>query len=222
MTDASWLIAGEPAFIVVEGLDGVGKSTTVRRVADLIGAEALATPGDDLELARRTLEPTFEEHPDARMLWYASTVMLASDRIHALRRAGRGVVVDRYLLSTLVYGELRGAGLGLAEVERSLEIPHLTVYLHAPRTVREQRIRGRRTATDEDRRTLDPAIDARLDESFRRLGERAVAGMFHPLLAVAGPEEIAHDMMALIVSAGARLPALGRRDDADGAAGTRE
>ncbi len=67
------------------------------------------------------------------MLWYASTVVRASDRIRGLRRAGRAVVVDRYFLSTLVYaGKLRGASLGLAEVERTLVIPHLTVYLHAP------------------------------------------------------------------------------------------
>lgn len=198
MTVASLLIGGEPAFIAVEGLDGVGKSTIVRLVAELTCAEALATPGADLEPVRRSLEPTFDAHPDARMLWYASTVMLASDRIRALRRAGRAVVVDRYFLSTLVYAELRGASLRLAEVERCLVTPHLTVYLHAPRAAREARMRTRSTNTVEDHRTLEPALDARLDDAFRRLGDRPIAGAFHPLLAVAAPEQIAQDILTLI------------------------
>ncbi len=205
MTSASRLIGREPAFIVLEGLDGVGKSTAARRVADLLGAEFLATPGADLEPVRRLLEPTFEGHPDARMLWYASTVMLASDRIRALRRAGRAAVVDRYFLSTLVYAELRGAGLGLAEVERFLVVPHLTVYLHAPSAVREARMRGRHANTDEDLRTLDPAVDARLDDGFRRLGARAIGGAFHPLLAVADPAQVALDIMALVDNSTGRL-----------------
>lgn len=204
MTSASRLIGREPAFIVLEGLDGVGKSTAARRVADLLGAEFLATPGADLEPVRRLLEPTFEGHPDARMLWYASTVTLASDRIRALRRAGRAAVVDRYFLSTLVYADLRGAGLGLAEVERTLVIPHLTVYLYAPNAVREVRMRGRHGNTHEDRRTLDPAVDARLDAGFRRLGGRAIAGTFHPLLGVADPEQVALDIVALVENSASR------------------
>lgn len=200
MTGASWLIGGEPAVIAVEGLDGVGKSTIVRRVADLMGAETLVTPGADLELTRRALESTFEAHPDARMLWYASTVMLASDRLRALRRAGRSAVVDRYFLSTLVYAELRGASLCLSEVEQRLLVPHVTIYLHAPRAVREARMRVRHTNTNEDRRTLDPAVDARLDDAFRRLGRRPIAGALQPLLAAADPDQVARRIVRLVES----------------------
>lgn len=198
MTAPSRPLGPTPAVIVLEGLDGVGKSTTARRLADLLDAELLATPGADLEPARSFLEPHLDAHPEARMLWYAATVVRASDRLRALRQAGRAAVVDRYFLSTLAYAELRGASLRLAEVERCLVPPHLTVYLHAPRAAREARMRTRSTNTVEDHRTLDPALDARLDDAFRRLGDRPIAGAFHPLLAVAAPEQIAQDIMALI------------------------
>jgi len=186
-----------PAVIVLEGLDGVGKSTTARHLADLLDAELLATPGADLEPARSFLEPHLDAHPEARMLWYAATVVRASDRLRALRQAGRAAVVDRYFLSTLAYAELRGATLGLAEVERALLVPDLTFYLHAPHHVREARLHGRPRNTPEDRRTLAHTADARLHATFHRLGARPIAGCFHPVLAVADPDQVAQTIRVL-------------------------
>lgn len=168
--------SGQAPFVVFEGLDAVGKSTTASLFAEAIGAELLATPDDELAAARRELEPWFEEHPNARMLWYAATVVRVSDRVAACLREGRPAVVDRYFLSTLAYAELRGATLRLDEVERALVAPDFTVFLHAPVAIRAARMNGRHLQSKEDVRTLDPANDARLERAYRRHAERRVAG----------------------------------------------
>ena len=194
-------------FVVFEGLDGVGKSTTARHFAKVIGAEFLATPDRELAEARRLLEPVFEAHPEARMLWYAATVMRVSDRVKGLLRLGRPVVVDRYFLSTLAYAALRGANLGLTEVEGVLVVPDLTVFLYAPLSVRDSRMRLRSLNSTEDRSTLDAAVDAKLERSFRGYAGRPVAGRFVAVDAsVRSPGEISEmlvQMLGLRTSCGA-------------------
>lgn len=187
-----------PLFAVVEGLDGVGKSVTARRVAEVLGAEHLATPEAELGEARRLLEGAFERHANARMLWYAAAVARASDRIRAHRLAGRAVIVDRYFLSTLAYAQLRAATLELREVERSLEVPDVTVYLHAPRAMRAMRLEGRSINSAEDHRTIDAEVDARLDATFRRLGRRRIAGDFRPVCATGSSDDVVREVIDIV------------------------
>ena len=77
---------------------------------------------------------------------------------------GRVVVCDRYLASSIAYGEAQGMDAGwLTEIQRFLPPPDLTIFLDiAPRR------RGARKAANRDRYERDLAMLSRVRESYRR------------------------------------------------------
>ncbi len=112
--------------IVVEGIDGAGKSTQVRRLA-----EALTAAGRKVVTSR---EPT--DGPWGRKLRASaeSTRMSLADELHAFIEdrkqhvaevirpalvAGSVVLLDRYYFSTMAYQGARGADI--AEIRRANE-----------------------------------------------------------------------------------------------------
>ncbi len=153
--------------IVIEGLDGTGKSTLARLLAADLGATCLASPSAELRALRSGLDAVLEQTPRARQLFYAATVMHVSERAEPLLRSGLDVVVDRYLLSTLAYAELRGRALDLDDVCSQLAIPDFTLFLDCDDRLRAHRITRRGRETDEDRRSL--LEGARLRRTYGRL-----------------------------------------------------
>ncbi len=144
-------------FIVIEGLDGSGKSTISRALADKLDAKLISTPGLDFKEIRESLDEVFSKHIKSRQLFYAATVLLASEEIRSIVDSGEHVVVDRYWLSTQVYHNWMSHGkcLELREVERDLLAPDLTVYLDIPFIERQKRLLVRNNNTSEDARTLE-------------------------------------------------------------------
>lgn len=106
-------------FIVFEGGEGAGKTTAMNAVADALGARAMVTrePGGTPEgLALRGLLLA-EDGPDwdpmaELLLMVAARVQHVARVIRPALAAGRVVLCDRYLASTLAY---QGAGRGLPE-----------------------------------------------------------------------------------------------------------
>jgi len=113
--------------ITVEGLDGAGKTTLARALV-----AALHERGREVELLRepggvalseriRALvkDPGLEVHPRAEALLYAAArAQLVAQQLEPLLAAGRWVLLDRFVDSSLAY---QGAGraLGVEEI-RSL------------------------------------------------------------------------------------------------------
>lgn len=171
-----------PLFIVLEGLDGVGKSTLARLLAKLLGAMEMRTPPLLLAPLREDILRCFADSPLATTLYYAATVADASRKVAQRQAAGRAVVMDRYFLSTCVYGEVVRAsdypGEALDALAPRLLPADATIYLYAQRERRRQRMRARGQIGFEDQLTFEPSAAARLDAAFRSRSSHPLAGRF--------------------------------------------
>ncbi|MFL5386672.1 MAG: dTMP kinase [Longimicrobiaceae bacterium] len=173
MTDTSHLGAAAPRgrFIVLEGIDGSGTTTQLNRLREHFqakGQRAFFThePSDGpvgmlIRLAlqgrlaggRFTLhDPGDEAHaPSAEFDLTALALLFAADRAdHVATQvkpnlaAGRIVVCDRYLLSTLAYQGQSCDVDWLLEINRPAVVPDLTIFLDVPPSAAVERMRASR------------------------------------------------------------------------------
>lgn len=121
----------EPKFIVVEGLDGVGK-TEVSKIISSLGYKYLKTPNGTFELAREIFDDdnvTVEE----RASFYAMSCLITSDRIAKLLAAGERIVLDRFHYSTLAYHFFDNNNLNIRrriqEFFRTIKKPDLIIFI---------------------------------------------------------------------------------------------
>jgi dTMP kinase len=172
--------------ITVEGLDGAGKTTLVAGLTRELAARGrellvLREPGG-VELSERIRElvkdPGLNVHPRAEALLYAAArAQLVAEQLVPLLDAGRWVLLDRFVDSSLAY---QGAGraLGIEEI-RALNAfatrgltPDRTLLLRIDPAV------GRARIADREADRLEQAGEAFFD---------AVAGAYDAL-AAAEPE----------------------------------
>jgi dTMP kinase len=127
-------------FVSLEGIDGSGKSTQARLLAEALGAETVAIrePGGTEAAERiRTLlaDPGVELDPLAELLLFlAARADLTERVIRPALEAGRDVVADRFSDSSIAYqGAARGLGvgevIGLCETATDGLWPDLTLLL---------------------------------------------------------------------------------------------
>ncbi len=142
-----------PVYIAFEGAEGCGKSTQARRLADALGAVATRETGGT-EIGQR-LRAILHDTDVTDLDDHAETLIVAADRAQHLAevvrpalRAGRHVVSDRSIYSTLAY-QGYGRGLAVAEVRAINEWavgdtwPDMVVLLTVPDEVTERRMSKR-------------------------------------------------------------------------------
>jgi dTMP kinase len=124
-------------FVTIEGIDRSGKSTQARRLAEALGDDALlvrepgGTPAGE-RIRDLLKDPAIElDSRTEALLFAAARAELVAAVIQPALQAGKVVISDRYLDSSIAYqGHARG--LGEAEIARmnawALE-PDLTVLL---------------------------------------------------------------------------------------------
>ena len=162
--------------VALEGIDGCGKSTQARILAERLGAEVTFEPGATplgAALRRLLLAPdgsAVAERAEA-LLMAADRAQHVAEVIEPTLASGRWVVTDRYSASTLAYQGF-GRGLDLDDL-RSLVTwatgglrPDLTVLLDLPVAVAV----GRRNGGTADRMEAE-AVDfhQRVADGFRSL-----------------------------------------------------
>jgi thymidylate kinase len=174
-------------FIVVEGLDGVGKSLLARNLAAALGARLGTTPGEHLRAHREVFEEGFKDSRVARSLAYAASVLQEGERAARILAGGEDLVMDRYFLTTLVYAERRARPL-LEGLLQAIHAPDLTIYAWLPEEVRLARLQARGLSR-EDTRTLESGAARRLDRGYRALAACRCAGRFVTLDMRGTPEQ---------------------------------
>lgn len=140
-------------FVSLEGIDGSGKSTQARLLAEALGPETvlIREPGgtDAAERIRELLaDPALELDPLAELLLFlAARADLTARVIRPALDAGRTVVSDRFADSSVAYqGAARGLGVGevisLTDAATEGLWPDLTVLLRLDPEVGIQRADG--------------------------------------------------------------------------------
>jgi dTMP kinase len=133
---------GRPGrFVVIEGLSAVGKSTVAPLLAEAIEAEYLPTLVPGLGDARRALDRS--RLVMARFHFWMMCNYAVADRVRALLREGRAVVVESYFYRTLA----THAALGVTSMP-SVDWGHaveadVAVLLMVDERVRQERLAAR-------------------------------------------------------------------------------
>ena len=138
--------AGGGLLIVLEGGEGSGKSTQVRRLSSALGRKgvahvALREPGGTAlgtEVRRLLLDPASDIDPRAEaLLFMASRAQLVQREIRPALASGKIVLLDRFFLSTYAY-QIAGHGLPEDDVRTANRfatgglVPDLTILLTFP------------------------------------------------------------------------------------------
>jgi len=172
-----------PCSIVVEGLDGVGKSTAARRLAARLGGTYLRTPPDSMRSFRSYFTGDGVATTPLREAYYMVGNFLAGAEMQAELAAGRPVVVDRYFASTHAYLLGKEAVLGTAGLPppgnaayawpAELARPTHMVLLTLPEACRVARRASRAGEAETGEEALlrkRPDIPLHINEAYRRFG----------------------------------------------------
>ena len=136
--------------ITIEGVDGAGKTTLARALAERLGAQLLREPGG-VPLAERiralVMDPEVAVDPRAEALLYAAArAQLVAERLRPLLEAGETVVLDRFVDSSLAYqGAARGLGIDAVRAMNDVGVrPDVTFLLRIEPALARERLAGER------------------------------------------------------------------------------
>ncbi|MGC4084153.1 MAG: dTMP kinase [Vicinamibacterales bacterium] len=162
--------------IAFEGLDQSGKQTQAERLRDRLTARGhevrlVSFPDYTTHIGREiasALAGEREYAADVMQLLYVANRYEWKAELRRMLDAGLFVVCDRYLASSVAYGEAFGLDASwLMDIQRFLPRPSLTIMLDiAPETA------VTRKSVDRDRYERDLALQARVRDSYTRLAAR--------------------------------------------------
>ena len=183
--------------IAFEGLDQSGKQTQAELLRDRLkqdGHKARLVSFPDYgtsigEEIARALQGEREYGADVMQLLYVANRYERKPDLQRWLDGGLILVCDRYMASSIAYGEAFGLDAGwLAEMQKYLPAPALTIMLDiAPETA------AARKSADRDRYERDLAMLGRVRESYRR---QAAAGGWVVLDGERAKDAIAADVYA--------------------------
>ena len=158
--------------IAFEGLDQSGKQTQAELLRDYLkqeGHKARLVSFPDYgtsigEEIARALQGEREYGPDVMQLLYVANRYERKPDLQRWLEGGLFLVCDRYMASSVAYGEAQGLDEAwLTEIQKFLPPPLLTVLLDI-----EPETAVQRKAVDRDRYERDIALQRRVRESYYR------------------------------------------------------
>ena len=214
-------VAPRGRFVVLEGIDGCGKSTQIEALRRWLPTSGLLATGAELLVTREPggtalgaalrqllLHPPGEAAPEpmAELLLYAADrAQHVEQCIRPALAAGHWVLSDRYSGSTAAY-QGYGRGLDLARIAQLEELatgglaPDLTLWLELP-LAESLRRRGERTA---DR--IEASGEAFLQRVIDGFAELAAAQGWRRVDATGAPEQVAAACCGLLTELAAGSP----------------
>ena len=159
------------SLIAFEGLDQSGKQTQAELLRDTLSAAGrscamLSFPDYTTAIGaeiHRALHGERDYTPEVMQLLYVANRYELKPRIDGWLAEGRVVLCDRYLASSIAYGEAQGLDpIWLADIQRFLPAPDLTILLDIqPGVAVERKAAGR------DRYERDLPLLERVRASYR-------------------------------------------------------
>ena len=164
--------------IAIEGLDGCGKSTHARLLAAWLRSRGYKvvttdepTDGPIGKLIRHSLRG------ELKLSFVAEALLFAADRaqhvaevISPALKAGKIVITERYVCSSLAYQSARGLPVGWIEaINRRAVGPDLTILIDVPVEVGVARVRRSRKL---DTFESDMCLQHRVRENYLRLAKQ--------------------------------------------------
>lgn len=165
-------MAQKNIFVVIEGLDGSGKSTIAKMLSEAFDCYYYETPAGYYKQIRTLVDNGLDiiEH----YLFYLAAVRYASQQIQSMLKQ-RSVICDRYIYSTLAYHRTLGLGITINIDELQLLMPDYVFYLQISEEIQLQRLkeRGYQTTTA-DNWLVKQNLFNQLDREFKKFPVRLV------------------------------------------------
>ena len=187
--------------VVFEGLDQSGKQTQAELLRDRLKAEGhksrlVSFPDYGTSIGEeiaRALQGEREYGPDVMQLLYIANRYERKPDLHRWLDGGLVLVCDRYVASSIAYGEAQGLDPAwLTEIQKFLPQPDITVMLDI-----EPETAVHRKSVDRDRYERDLAMQQRVRESYQR---QAAAGQWITLNGERAKSDIAADVFSAVAS----------------------
>jgi dTMP kinase len=161
-----WVVGADrayvPQIIVVEGLDGVGKSTVTRVLVELTGGvDVTKTIIESMGVSNRTIMNS--SSVDARFHYWLAVNYLAGEYANECVMANRTAVIDSYFFRTIASHRALGVRIDCFPLLSQAVRPDRAVLLTVPEEVRAARLRAR------DGDTLGPVWHADLANKWHQV-----------------------------------------------------
>ena len=188
--------------IAFEGLDQSGKQTQAERLLEAFRnaghqTEFLTFPAYETAIGieiDHALHGQREYQPDTLQLLYIANRFEFRPKIESWLAAGTMVVCDRYLASSIAYGEAQGVDASwLIEIQKRLPQPSLTLLLDMPPEVSLNRKKA-----DRDKFERDMPLLGRVRESY--LNQAAASANWVRMVADRPKEEVSADILTAVRS----------------------
>lgn len=185
-------------FVAFEGLDQSGKQTQAELLRDRLtdrrrDVQLFSFPDYDTSIGAEigsALAGDRSYEPDAMQLLYVVNRYEWKERMLHARAAGTVLLCDRYLASSVAYGEAQGLDAAwLTAIQRYLPQPDLTILLDI-----SPEESARRKSAGRDKYERDMGLLARVRASYLR---QAVAGWIR-IDAERGRDDVAADVLAAV------------------------
>ena len=186
--------------VAFEGLDQSGKQTQAERLRDALVARSrlvrlLSFPAYETAIGTeisRALRGMHDYSSEVMQLLYVANRYEHKDLIEREKARGTVLVCDRYLASSVAYGEAQGLDpRWLTDIQLHLPQPDLTILLDIAPDVS-----AARKTQDRDRYERDLALLGRVRQSYLR--QAAESESWLVLDASRGRDEVAADVAAAV------------------------